>query len=90
VASSVDLWAAIVLGALAYEGLGFALAFFISGDLEGLFVIILVFMLDAFVAGPVGGASGLWPNLSRSTIRRRWSSTPSCEAMSTTCATPGP
>ncbi len=26
-------------------------------------MIILVFMFDAFVAGPVGAASGFWPNL---------------------------
>lgn len=63
IASPVHAWAAIVLGALAYEGLGIALAFLIRGDLEGSFVIILVFMFDAFVAGPVGAASGFWPNL---------------------------
>jgi len=61
--SPLDLWAGLVLGALAYEGLGIALAFFVDGDLEGSFVIVLVFMFDAFVAGPLGGASGLWPNL---------------------------
>lgn len=63
VASPIELWLAIFFGALAYEALGVALAFIISGDLEGSFVIILVFMLDAFVAGPLGGATGGWTNL---------------------------
>lgn len=63
VASPFDLWAGVVLGAIAYEALGATLTSFIRGDLEGSFVIILVFMLDAFVAGPLGGASGFWPNL---------------------------
>ena len=49
--------------AFAYEALGITLAFFVRGDLEGSFLIILVFMFDAFVAGPLGGASGDWPNL---------------------------
>ncbi len=52
-----------MLGAVAYEALGATIAFFIRGDLEGSFLLILVFMLDAFVAGPIGGASGFWPNL---------------------------
>ena len=63
VASPIDLWLAIMLGAVAYEALGIMLAFFVRGDLEGSFLIILVFMFDAFVAGPLGGASGAWPNL---------------------------
>ena len=63
IASPADLWLGIVLGALAYEGLGITLAFLVHGDLEGSFLIILVFMFDAFVAGPLGGASGFWPNL---------------------------
>jgi hypothetical protein len=63
IASPMHVWAAIVLGALAYEGVGIALAFGIRGDLEGSFVIILLFMFDAFVAGPLGGASGFWPHL---------------------------
>ncbi len=63
IASPVDLWLAIVAGALAYEAMGATLAFFVEGDLEGSFIIILVFMLDAFVAGPLGGATGFWPNL---------------------------
>jgi len=40
-----------------------ALAWFIEGDLEGSFVIILVFMLDAFVGGPLGGGSGFFAGL---------------------------
>lgn len=63
VASPLYLWLGIVLGAIAYEALGAAIAFVVRGDLEGSFVIILIFMLDAFVAGPLGGASGFWPNL---------------------------
>lgn len=63
VASPIDLWLAIMLGAVAYEALGITLAFFVRGDLEGSFLIILVFMFDAFVAGPLGGATGFWPNL---------------------------
>ena len=63
VASPLDLWLAIMLGALAYEALGITLASFVRGDLEGSFLIILVFMFDAFVAGPLGGATGGWPNL---------------------------
>jgi hypothetical protein len=63
IASPIDLWLAIVAGALAYEAMGATLAFFVDGDLEGSFIIILVFMLDAFVAGPLGGATGFWPNL---------------------------
>jgi hypothetical protein len=62
VSSPLELWMAIVAGAVAYSALGATIAFVIEGDLEGSFVIILVFMLDAFVAGPLGGPSGLWPN----------------------------
>lgn len=63
VSSPSYLWLAIIAGALAYEALGVGIAFLVNGDLEGSFVIILVFMLDAFVAGPLGGPSGFWPNL---------------------------
>lgn len=63
IASPVHLLAAVVLGATAYAATGIALAFVIRGDLEGSFVIILLFMFDAFIAGPLGGADGFWPNL---------------------------
>ena len=63
IASPIDFWLAIVAGALAYEAMGATLAFFVDDDLAGSFIIILVFMLDAFVAGPLGGAEGFWPNL---------------------------
>lgn len=63
IASPVHLWAAVVVGATAYSAAGLALAFVIRGDLEGSFVIILLFMFDAFIAGPLGGADGFWPNL---------------------------
>ena len=63
IASPVHLLAAVVVGATAYAAVGVALAFVIRGDLEGSFVIILVFMFDAFIAGPLGGADGFWPNL---------------------------
>jgi hypothetical protein len=62
VSSPLYLWLGIIAGALAYEALGATIAFLVSGDLEGSFVIILVFMLDAFVAGPLGGPGGFWPN----------------------------
>jgi len=63
IARPVHLLAAVVVGATAYAAVGVALAFVIRGDLEGSFVIILVFMFDAFIAGPLGGADGFWPNL---------------------------
>lgn len=63
VADPVDLFAAILLAALVYAAIGVALAWFIEGDLEGSFVIILVFMLDAFVGGPLGGGSGFFAGL---------------------------
>jgi len=63
IASPVHLLAAVVVGATAYAATGVALAFVIRGDLEGSFVIILLFMFDAFIAGPLGGADGFWPNL---------------------------
>jgi hypothetical protein len=63
IASPIDLWLAVVVGAVAYEAVGATLAFFVDGDLEGSFIILLVFMLDAFVAGPLGGATGFWPSL---------------------------
>lgn len=63
IASPVHLLAAVVIGATAYSAAGVALAFVIRGDLEGSFVIILLFMFDAFIAGPLGGADGFWPNL---------------------------
>ena len=63
IASPVHLLAAVVLGATAYAAVGIALAFVIRGDLEGSFIIILLFMFDAFIAGPLGGANGFWPNL---------------------------
>ena len=63
IASPVHLLAAVVVGATAYAAAGVALAFVIQGDLEGSFVIILLFMFDAFIAGPLGGADGFWPNL---------------------------
>ena len=63
IASPVHVLAAVVIGASAYAATGVALAFVIRGDLEGSFVIILLFMFDAFIAGPLGGADGFWPNL---------------------------
>lgn len=53
------LFAAIFVGALIYGSLGSLLSVYIHGDLEGSFVIILVFMLDAFVGGPLASGSGL-------------------------------
>jgi hypothetical protein len=63
VADPLDLFVAILLAALVYAAIGAALAWFIEGDLEGSFVIILVFMLDAFVGGPLGGGGGFFAGL---------------------------
>lgn len=63
VSDPVALFAAILLAALVYAAIGVALAWFIEGDLEGSFVIIFVFMLDAFVGGPLGGGSGFLAGL---------------------------
>lgn len=63
VSRPVDLFAAILLAALVYAAMGVAMAWFIEGDLEGSFVIILVFMLDAFVGGPLGGGGGFFAGL---------------------------
>lgn len=63
ISEPLTLWAAIFVGALVYETLGLLLAFFIRGDIEGSFVFFLVFMFDAFVAGPLGGGQGLIANL---------------------------
>lgn len=59
VASPATLFLAIFISALIYGAMGIGLARLIEGDLEGSFVLILVFMLDAFVGGPLGGAHGL-------------------------------
>jgi hypothetical protein len=58
VASPASLFLAIFISALIYGAMGIGLARLIEGDLEGSFVLILVFMLDAFVGGPLGGAHG--------------------------------
>lgn len=57
--SPLSLFAAIFLSALIYGAMGIGLARLVEGDLEGSFVLILIFMLDAFVGGPLGGAHGL-------------------------------
>lgn len=63
VAEPACLFAAIFLAALIYAALGAGLAWFIEDDMEGSFVIILVFMLDAFVGGPLGGGEGFFAGL---------------------------
>lgn len=63
VADPLSLFGAIFLSALIYAAIGVSLAWFVEGDLEGSFVIILIFMLDAFVGGPLGGGEGVIANL---------------------------
>ncbi|HUF52758.1 MAG TPA: hypothetical protein VMR52_03145 [Dehalococcoidia bacterium] len=63
VGDALNLFAAILASALIYGAIGTLLAWFIEGDLEVSFVIILIFMLVAFVGGPLGGSTGLVANL---------------------------
>lgn len=58
-----ELFAAILIAALTYAAIGAGLAWFIEDDMEGSFVIIFVFMLDAFVGGPLAGAGGWFAGL---------------------------
>ena len=57
------LFAAILLASLIYGSMGFLLSVYVHGDLEGSFVIILIFMLDAFVGGPLASGQGLLADL---------------------------
>jgi hypothetical protein len=59
VAMPAVLFAAILLASLIYGAIGFFLSVYVHGDLEGSFVIILIFMLDAFVGGPLASGQGL-------------------------------
>jgi hypothetical protein len=57
------LFAAILVASLIYGSIGFLLSVYVHGDLEGSFVIILIFMLDAFVGGPLASGKGLFVDL---------------------------
>ena len=57
------LVAAILLASLIYGSMGSLLSVYVRGDLEGSFVIILVFMLDAFVGGPLAAGKGVFADL---------------------------
>jgi hypothetical protein len=63
VAKLDTLFAAIFLASLIYGAIGFLLSVYVHGDLEGSFVIILIFMLDAFVGGPLASGQGLMADL---------------------------
>jgi hypothetical protein len=63
VAQTEVLFAAIFLAAMIYGAIGSLLSVYVRGDLEGSFVIILVFMLDAFVGGPLASGQGLLTDL---------------------------
>lgn len=63
VAKAEVLFAAILLASLIYGAIGFLLSAYVHGDLEGSFVIILIFMLDAFVGGPLASGQGLLADL---------------------------
>ena len=63
VAGIEALFAAIFLAAMIYGSIGSLLSVYVRGDLEGSFVIILVFMLDAFVGGPLASGQGLLTDL---------------------------
>jgi hypothetical protein len=63
VANLEVLFAAILLSSLIYGAIGFLLSVYVQGDLEGSFVIILIFMLDAFVGGPLASGQGLLAEL---------------------------
>jgi len=54
------LFAAILAAALIYGFIGSLLSVYVRGDLEGSFVIILLFMLDAFVGGPLAAGEGVF------------------------------
>ena len=57
------LFAAILMASLIYGSIGSLLSVYIHGDLEGSFVIILIFMLDAFVGGPLAAGKGVFADL---------------------------
>jgi hypothetical protein len=57
------LFAAILMASLIYGSIGSLLSVYVRGDLEGSFVIILVFMLDAFVGGPLAAGKGIFADL---------------------------
>ncbi|MPZ50571.1 MAG: hypothetical protein GEU75_14955 [Dehalococcoidia bacterium] len=57
------LFGAIFVAALIYGSLGSLLSVYVHGDLEGSFVIILIFMLDAFVGGPLAAGRGIAADL---------------------------
>jgi len=57
------LVAAILLASLIYGSIGSLLSVYVRGDLEGSFVIILIFMLDAFVGGPLAAGKGVFADL---------------------------
>ena len=59
VGDPLGLFLAILLASLIYGSMGSLLSVYVKGDLEGSFVIILVFMLDAFVGGPLASGRGL-------------------------------
>lgn len=63
VSKPTELFGAILLAALIYAAIGAGLAWFIEDDMAGSFVIIFVFMLDAFVGGPLAGAGGWFVGL---------------------------
>lgn len=60
VGDAVEVFAAILAAALIYGALGALISVFLRGDLEGSFVIILLFMLDAFVGGPLASGKGIF------------------------------
>jgi hypothetical protein len=63
VASAGALFAAILIASLIYGSIGSILSVYVRGDLEGSFVIILIFMLDAFVGGPLAAGKGIFADL---------------------------
>lgn len=63
VGDATALFAAVFVAALIYGSIGSLLSVYVSGDLEGSFVIILIFMLDAFVGGPLAGGTGFFADI---------------------------
>jgi hypothetical protein len=63
VANAGALFAAILVASLIYGSIGSLLSVYVRGDLEGSFVIILIFMLDAFVGGPLAAGKGIFADV---------------------------